>query len=491
MKKNSALLYKVFFAAALILPLIFALTSLSQGTVPFWYDPARDLLMALDNHQKISLIGQTSGIPGIFYGPYWIWLISLALFVSYDPRVIIFLVLTLPYFVLFPLLLFKFKIQFGKVIPILLWLLFALSFSAYATQLWNPHLAPLFCLLTIFLLVAQDYQTKQWKAFLWTFAAGLSAGFLMNTHISFGLAVIVGSYLFLLLNKNKLKSLPLFTAGILIMFLPFFAFEARHGFNQIKTVLATVSSSKAVVKETSVDKVQIINLFFGSFARLLQIPLAIAYLVLSLLIIYGGILFKKKKLSINQTEKKLLLLLGTIIVATFVIYLSTKNPVWEYHFIGVEIIFLLLLGFLAKKNKYIMYILGVWVFVLAIIGISNYIKGFSVDQNKISTLAAKEHAVNIIYTDINDKKFTVYTYSPTTFTPDYDYLLLWKGMGKKATLQKNVKGEIVYLIIPWTTPDLKADFIDNRTPHARYHTVKSWHMPDEVNILKRIHYEKK
>lgn len=491
MKKKNKLLYQLLLAASILLPLIFAVTTLYLRTIPFWYDPARDLLMALDNHQKISLIGQTSGIPGIFYGPYWIWFLSLALFVSHDPGIIILLVLTLPYFILFYFLLFKFRKQFGPLVPIFLWLLFALSFSAYITQLWNPHHAPLLCLLTIYLLVSQNYQKKQWLPFIRILVAGLTGGFLMNTHISFGLAVIVGSYLFLLFNKNQLKTLPLFTVGLLTAFLPFFAFEIRHGFNQIKTVIATITSATAVVKETSGDKLQIIHLFIGSFAKLLQIPLVVAYWIVGLLAVYSGFLINKKKLQLSDDDKKLLKIIGAITIATLGIYLATKNPVWEYHFIGVEILFLLLIGFLAGKNNIIRYVLIGWVIILSVTGISNYIKSFSVDRYKTSSLVTKEHIIDTIYNDAGSDTFSVYTYSPATFTPDYDYIFMWKGTDQTAKLTEDGKGKVVYLIIPWTTKDLKADFIDNKTPNEHFRTEKKWHIADETDILKRIRYEEK
>lgn len=492
MKKKRNLIYKLFIAASFLLPMVFAFSSLYMGTIPFWYDPARDLFMGLATHEKISLIGQTSGIPGIFYGPYWIWLLSLALFISHDPRVIAFLVLTLPYFILVPLLLFKFKKQFGTFVPLLLWLLFILSFSAYATQLWNPHHASLLCLLTIYLLVSQDYKHEKWKAYVKILVGGFVAGLLMNTHISFGLAVIVGSYLFLIFSKNILKTLPLFTVGLVTTFLPFFIFELRHGFNQIQTVLETITSSSAVVKESSVDKVQIINLFFNSFTRLLQIPSAIVYWLIGIIFGYIIYLVKKKDFSLGPEDKKLLSLIGTITVATVSIYLATKNPVWDYHFIGVEILFLLFLGLLAKKNAYVKYILLCWILILLTLGTVRYVQGLSADRYKTSSLATKEHIVDIIYNDAKMKPFAVYTYSPATFTPDFDYLLQWKGKsGNSAILNDTGNAELVYLIIPWTTKDLKADFIDNRTPNEVYKTIKTWHIADETEILKRERYEKK
>ena len=80
--------------------LFLSLRSVLWGGIPFWSDPARDLLLAWDNLHKISLIGPPGGIPGVFYGPYWLWILSLIQYVSLDPRVVTLTALLIPYFIL-------------------------------------------------------------------------------------------------------------------------------------------------------------------------------------------------------------------------------------------------------------------------------------------------------------------------------------------------------------------------------------------------------
>src|SRR3989344_163041 len=124
----------VLYLVSIILPFIIALHSISVGNIPFWYDPARDFLLGQDNIKKLTLIGPTSGIPGIFYGPYWIWLISLGQLVSKDPRVVVFLILAIPYMVIFPFVLFRFKKIFGISTIIILWLYFSFSSGLYYSR---------------------------------------------------------------------------------------------------------------------------------------------------------------------------------------------------------------------------------------------------------------------------------------------------------------------------------------------------------------------
>src|SRR3989344_5586868 len=98
---------KLIITLSILLPFFLFLNNIINGSIPFWFDPARDLLMALDNLKKPTLIGPPSGIPGIFYGPYWIWMASFSLIFSKDPRFTAVLVSFLPYFTVFPYILFR------------------------------------------------------------------------------------------------------------------------------------------------------------------------------------------------------------------------------------------------------------------------------------------------------------------------------------------------------------------------------------------------
>ena len=135
--------FRILIILSIIYPLIVTLHSILSGAMPFGYDPARDLLSAQENLKKLTLIGPPGGIPGIFYGPYWIWLLSIGLIFSRDPRYISVFVLVIPYFILFIGLLLKLAKIIGKRNCILLWLLFFFSYPDYINDLWHPHLAPI------------------------------------------------------------------------------------------------------------------------------------------------------------------------------------------------------------------------------------------------------------------------------------------------------------------------------------------------------------
>ena len=146
------MLKRALFLISIIVAFLIIIKPVIEGNIPFWYDPARDLLMAWDNLKKPTLIGPTSGIPGIFYGPHWIWLLSIGVAISKDPRFVVFLILTLPHFIFLPLSIVKLQ---GKLIDwktmISIWILSIFALGSYANQIWSPNLAPLL----FFLLAGQ------------------------------------------------------------------------------------------------------------------------------------------------------------------------------------------------------------------------------------------------------------------------------------------------------------------------------------------------
>lgn len=489
MTKNKPLLY-IILALVYAMPLAIALSSLLLGSIPFWYDPARDLILALGNQQKISLIGQTSGIPGIFYGPYWIWFLSFALFISKDPRVVAFIVLTIPYFTVVPYVLYKLKKIWGSLISILLWLIFMTSFSAYSVQIWNPHLAPILCLLIIHIMTGRDYNKMKTRDYIKIFLGGILGGLLVNIHISFGLSLIVGTILFLILMNNRQKTVPIFILGVLVLFVPFFVFELRHGFNQIKVLFDTIFSTTAVVNDASnIHKKQIFIEFFKRLSLLLNIPENVTYVLSGAGLIYFFTHFKKVHFNGSKTENNMGLYISILISALFGIYLTTKNPVWDYHFIGVEIIFLMLIGLFASKQLILKYALAIWTIIICVTPLYSFSKQLNSDPYKVSSLTTKEHIVKTVYDDAKENTFSVFIYSPATYTPDFDYLLMLEGEKRNKHSSNNRNTQLAYLIIPWTTEDLKADFIDNRTPNEIFSTASTWHIADETVIIKRQVYK--
>lgn len=493
---------KVFFLFASIAWLFtasIAFRNVLSSSIPFWYDPARDMLSAWDNLHKLTLIGPTSGIPGIFYGPYWIWWLSIGQLVSKDPKIVDLLMLTIPYLIGFPLVLFLFSKVFGRVTSVLLWLLFFYTSQSYMIFLWNPHLAPLLFLAVIYLLVVTQYKEFSKKTLLSFFLSGILSGLALNIHISFSVGFVLGCLLFIVINsllsnrRNIQKSLfhiilynASFIVGIFITFLPFLLFEVRHGFNQTKTAFNAFVHGGAVVTLHGLSKPEIISQYFLKFSSLLQVPIVIGLALMIISTFVLVILSLQKKISFTSLEFRLISLLGCITFGVLGVYLSAKNPIWGYHFIGADVIALLFIGFLVAKIKPLQYVLLLWVILLTGLQIGNLMSSLHANPFVSSALYTEEYIVRTIQNDAKQSAYTVYVYSPSIYSYEYSYLFRYMAHKDVSYDPGLIKREgTVYLILPKAKQVVLTDFINFRSPQNTYKTTKIWHVLDGTTIIRR------
>lgn len=495
------MLKRLLAIALFIVPFLIITKPIFSGAIPFWYDPGRDLLMAWDNLNKISLIGPPTGIPGIFYGPYWIWLLSLGLLVSKDPRVVLFLCISIPYFIGIPLIIRSLnKSLVDKITISALWIISIFSFASYISQIWNPNLAPLllFILLTLFYKTKDMRLEKNVKRFV---VIGLVYGLLFNQHISIGVVILLTWGIYFLLNllltisnKKKIKdyffnwltNVVSFWIGFFIILLPFFIFEARHGFMQIKSLIYTLSKSSAVVSQVGLTKIQIVQNFIERSSIALSLPSKLSLFIV--VVIVGGIVFNLSKKKIySKDDLKLLLFLILNVFSLFVVYLGTKNPVWAYHFISAEVIFIFLILLAIKKNRFLEYIFLFWALVILISQIIFFSKSFSKHTNP-GELMAKKSNVEFILKDTKNFSYMYYAKNPSIYTYDYDYLFRWVGEEEKKYSQPSLdKATNIYIIVPYDVRNDKVGFTLNRTPDNQYYTSNQWIREDGTIIIKRLH----
>src|SRR5690606_18419506 len=113
-------------------------------------------------------------------------------------------------------------------------------------------------------------------------------------HISFGIAVVSGVFIYLVItflyavcrDKQKrevigyyFKTFLLMIVGIGLSGLPFFAFEVRHGFMQLTTIINTLTTPHSVVGVTGISYGQILTYFAQRFAALVSLPMSYAIIL--------------------------------------------------------------------------------------------------------------------------------------------------------------------------------------------------------------------
>lgn len=481
-----------------LVPVLDILQRVFWGDFAFWYDPARDMLSALANLQKPSLIGPTSGIPGVFYGPYWIWLLSFGQLFSQDPRIANFIVSTIPYLFIFPFVLSRFSQVFRPTTIAVLWMLFLLNYSNYFTDMWNPHPAPLLLLGTIYLLfIAKLVGSK--RNMLLMVLAGFTAGLLVNFHLSLGIGMMFGILMYFAIagavsvfkSKHKgqgffniLATILLFGFGFLAAFGPYLLFEIRHQFQQTQAFMAALFSYGGVVTLPGLSQTEILSNFIERGANLLSMPITLFSIVLLTLIgVHGVYIYRHGK---NSKEFKLLAIILSLFAGIAFIYFTAKNPIWEYHFIAIEILFLMLLGLVIDKTKWIKAAISIWIVILVVINTVDFSKGlFHNPKNNTGTLAAKQNVVQGIVADAGKSDYTFYSLNPSIYMYDYSYLF-------KQIADKDISydpgnapkdPDTVYLIIPPESKNVQ-DFINFRAPKESFGKVSEHRYPDATLVLK-------
>src|SRR5258708_5127085 len=128
--------------------------------------------------------------------------------------------------------------------------------------------------------------------------------------------------------------------GLIVGFLPIILFESRHNFLQIHTLLHTLSRYGWVIGVVGLSKTAILDEYFKTFGHILHtndISGAIVFILLLSVLIYK---ISKRKLK-NYQDIRIGLLSLLILLGSAFIYFTVKNPIWEYHFISIDVIFLL------------------------------------------------------------------------------------------------------------------------------------------------------
>ncbi len=244
--------------------------------ITFLGDEGRDVLVVYNIlHGHLTLLGPTASVGGFFMGPIYYYFMTPFLWLFHNdpvgPAIMVGIFGTITVW-----LIYKIGAEFfGKLAGFFAASLYAVSplVLSYSRSSWNPNLMPFFSLLSIYVL----YKAITKQNILLFFVFGILFGVLIQLHyIVLFLAVAVITYTVVtwaLKRKeekkiNAIKALTVAFIGFLLGWSPFLAFELRHGFANLQSIVTFIFHSK----ETGASAnflATIWNVFFRLFARLL------------------------------------------------------------------------------------------------------------------------------------------------------------------------------------------------------------------------------
>jgi len=433
------LLHPVLTSLVLFTGLIVCVVPILSGIFFFTFDQARDLIWVKNQVDFFapSLIGPPGSLEGVFFGPVWLWLLTLPFIIGNGSP--IFTTLFNSFVVL----------SAGVLAVILLWRQhkFTACFLLILT-FWSPaihsltgfafaqHLLPILTVVLVY-SYAQILKSGDRKYF---FSAVLAISIMFHAEpvVSVFSLVSLPMVLFFTPHKKNLLHIKTVLLAIIIFSLPFLpqiVFDLKHDFLQMKGLLAYLTGTNQSLgdvlpfSQRLIDRpVMLFTTYQLSIVRSSPF-LAAIFLLLSF--------FVTRKLSIKPFFKALLQASGLYLLSLWIVFTLFSPQFKIFYLDGVVVIYLLwtaiILGALWEKKKLRIFIS----LILVVIGWHNlqplrfynsWKNGFVAEQKSGSIFKTQKAIVDLIYKDSSGDGFKVYTFSPAVYDYPYQYLFLHYGV---------------------------------------------------------------
>ena len=432
-------------AAVLLVASLLRLPLTAQGFFAFTYDQGRDLLAAkeiiLDHN--LTLIGPTTGLMGIFYGPWWYYFLASLFVISKDPVVITFIFGIIGVVTVFLIYLLIKKITGNIFISIVSATVASTAqvFLTTASQIWSPSLVPPLIVVFIFSL----YKIFQKSERKWFYIMGLSSALIFDTEAAFGImliaSTIIASFIFNKQFFNK-KYVGYFLAMIIILS-PRIVFELRHEFlmtNALFSHLGSNGQNNEIFTEKLMSRLGQLQLVFAqTFSQSNKLLVLIPQIFAVSAIVLEWTKIKKNNLF------RFLLLITPLTFLGFVIY---PGPIWDYYLIGLPTLILTIFA-MSAKYLYLRHPAVAVIFLLFILIINfdkKLLAPFSLNWQGDGAIYKNQKAVIEYLKSELKGDYSLHFYSPARFDYPFDYIIWMYHQNSQIDLPKENQKRL-YLVI--------------------------------------------
>ncbi len=429
------------------------------GTVlGFYFDQGRDALVIWDfiHSHKFFLIGPTTGLPGIFRGPYYYYLIAPFYLLGRGNPVwpANFLALT-SVFAIVLIYYLGAKIQDRRT-GIIAAIIASFSFYIVMASRWLSNPTPM--LLLSMLLVSSMFQitriTREKSQKWWVVIALVSGLSLFNFGSSGEFFYFPALFIFAIWQRRKWPNLRFFLFSIIafiVTFAPLVLFDLKHEHILLHNFFSTFGTDGGSFKKITSFIFQERNkAYYDIFTNKLFDARGSKEIVVMVLVAIAFLLSLPKLIKNDGVKIILLLLISPIIGLYF--YQGNYGVLYDYYMTGYYLIFILLfaigLGRILKV-KIIGVLFVLYFFYLFFTG--NIPIVLSRINDRCNTLESicfvnQKQAIDWIYNDAKRSDFNVDVYVPPVIPYAYDYLFKWYG-GKVHGKEPNVnRTQILYTL---------------------------------------------
>lgn len=423
----------------------------------FYYDQGRDALVVWDllYKGKFFLIGPTTGIEGIFRGPWYYWLITPFYFLGKGnpvyPSVFLSLTTVFSIYILYKLT----KEIAGKTAGFISIIIASFSYTLVYSSRWLSNPTPMFLISMLFvgslLLILRK---NKWGFSLATFLIGMAMQFGSAAEVFYIPAFII----FCIWQRKKLPKLKYILLGILmfgLVFLPQIIFDLRHNFILSKNIINFVVLEKSFkLSFWEIAKVRI-PFYYDVFTSKIWAERKIFEI---LLMLFGAIsaVINWKKLWNKDLFKIVILLLVSPIIGMF-FFQGNYGNVYDYYFTGYYLVFVLFFSVVISSwsNKFLgKLFLGIFLISFLVSNLPK-LRYYLISKNDGPESIAFENqkqSIDWVYEDAEGKEFNVDVYVPPVIPHAYNYLFLWLGETKYGYLPKEENIKLLYTLYEVDTP---------------------------------------
>lgn len=431
---NNKLIYFLLFGIAALA--FFIRIYRVDELLGFYFDQGRDALVIWDliKNGELFLIGPTTGLAGIFRGPYYYYLLAPFYFLGNGNPIwpSIFLCFTTILALLTGYYLGS-KLQ-SRMTGLIFAVLAGFSYFIFLASRWLSNPTPmLFLSLILVWAMFEVIRGKKWAWGIISLAAGLSLFNFGSSGELFYFVTLAIFFIWQFKKKPDRRNVIIAITLFFFTFAPLLLFDLKHErilSNNITKTFAEESSFTLPTKFLFETRNQFYsNLFprliFHSFGEKENISL--------LVILVSFLIFLPSFLKDKKTKVLLLLMVSPILGLYF--YQGNDTVLYDYYMTGYFLIFLLLIAVILGKLWN--YKFGkVFVLYFLILFLRNnyepikYTLENNLEGRETIALLNQRRAIDWIYTDAAGEKFNKDVYVPPVIPYAYDYLFTWLGTTK-------------------------------------------------------------
>lgn len=449
----------ILLASFIFIGAWFRMHGILDGSFSFTYDVGRDLLAVEDIvlQQNPTLLGPTTGVEGVFYGPWWYYVLAVPfVFTGGNPQGIAFFIALIGLLNIILGFIVGKKIG-GDFLGVVCASIIAVSpfFIDTSSQIWNPNVIPTLVLLVMLgLWYVIDNQKTSRK--IW-FVLGLLIALIVEMEIIFGflfgIAFIFSSIIFL---RKKLATsrFAFFAVGILAIEAPRILFEIRHEFLMTKRVLAFLGETSKSTTFSIFTKANLVEIQ-SAFGKLWSDTLAgeneLIQILLLAFFVYVSTIYYRRALPFEKFFLKFTVITFIIFIGAFAFF---TEGIWRHYLIGLPILFVFFAGislnllrqhFSFSKVTFVLLFAILWL----IINPFKFFIALSKPPWEGDEAVYRNHIaiIDYIYRESDGKEFKYVLYTPPVHDYTYRYLFSWYGKKRYNRVPSDQNAKLSFFII--------------------------------------------